>query len=202
MTTSARRWFGLLLILAGALFLLDTMHVLEMNFTFDRYWPLLLVLWGLWVILRPRREAAPPIAAAGGSAQVFGDLDTGTAVDSLEHSNVFGDVRIKVTSQNFRGGTLSTVFGDTVVDCTGATLADGEQVLTINGVFGDCTFRLPKGISYSLTAHTLFGSLRAPFDSREGISATVTYESKEYATAAKRLHLKLSQVFGDVRVEE
>jgi predicted membrane protein len=202
MNTSARRWFGILLILAGAFFLLDTLRVLDLGTAFERFWPLLLVIWGLWVIVRPRREGGPALGPAKGNAQVFGDLDTGTAADVLEHSNVFGDVRIKVTSQNFRGGTLSTVFGDTVVDCSGASLADGEQVLSMNGVFGDCTVRMPKGVPYMLAAHTLFGSLRAPFESREGISATVTYESKEYATAPKKLRLNLSQVFGDVRVED
>jgi predicted membrane protein len=202
MNTSARRWFGLLLILAGAFFLLDTMNVIDVRTAFHQFWPLLLVLWGFWVIMRPRGDArhAPTSGTAG--SQVFGDLDTGSAADILEHSNVFGDVRIKVTSQNFRGGTISTVFGDAVIDCSGAALADGEQVLAVSGVFGDCTFRLPKGTHYSLSANTLFGSIRAPFESREGISAALTFESKEYAAAGKRLRLRLSQVFGDVRVEE
>src|SRR5512143_1271436 len=148
MNTSARRWFGLLLILAGALFLLDTLRVLDLGTAFERFWPLLLVVWGLWVIARPRREVGPAIDSTKGGSQVFGDLDTGTAADILEHSNVFGDVRIKVTSQNFRGGALSTVFGDTVVGCSGASLADGEPVLSMNGVFGDCTVRVPKGVPY------------------------------------------------------
>ncbi len=202
MHTSARRWFGLLLILAGALFLLDTLRVIDLRIAFDRYWPLLLVLWGLWVIMRPRREGGPATIPTKGSSQVFGDIDAGTAVDILEHSNVFGDARIKVTSQNFRGGTLSTVFGDAVVDLTDALLADGEQVLSLNGVFGSCTIRLPKGTPYALSAHTLFGSLHAPFESREGISAALTYESKEFPAAQKKLRLRLSQVFGDIRVED
>jgi predicted membrane protein len=45
---SGRIFWGLLLILFGVLFLLDQMEKLDFGDTFSRYWPLILVLAGLW----------------------------------------------------------------------------------------------------------------------------------------------------------
>lgn len=131
----------------------------------------------------------------------MGDVDSTSSEETLQQSNVFGDVRLRITSHTFRGGKVSTVFGDTTIDLSDGGLADGEQVLNVSGVFGDCTVRLPKGLVYSVSGHTVFGSVKTPDQRREGVSASVIQESPGYSEAAKRLKINVSQVFGDVRVE-
>lgn len=199
MHAQGRLWFGILLILIGALLLLDTLRVLNFKSILEMFWPLLLVALGLFVIFRVRSGASPHHPT--GDQQVFGDLRTESAADSIHHSTVFGDLSIRATSSSFRGGVVSTVFGDTVLDLSGTTLADGEQTLTINGVFGECSVRLPRGTAYSINAHALFGSLRTPDQQREGVSSTLSYDSSGYASAPKRLKIGVSQVFGAIRIE-
>ena len=199
MHTRGRFWFGTILVLVGALFLLDTLHVVNFSTLIEGFWPLLLVLLGLWVIFRTRSAAAP--AEKTGDQQVFGDLNTESSADSIHHSTVFGDLSIRATSAAFKGGVISTVFGDTVLDLSTCTLADGEQTLSINGVFGECSVRLPGKTPYSVVAHALFGSLHTPDQQREGVSSTLNYDSAGYSSAPKRLKINVSQVFGAVRIE-
>lgn len=53
--TSSSRWVvGLVLIAVGVLFLLDTTGVVAVGDVPATYWPLLLVGWGLWALVRER----------------------------------------------------------------------------------------------------------------------------------------------------
>jgi predicted membrane protein len=200
MTTRPRQWLGIGLIILGAVFLLDALRFLDFGEILRTFWPLLLILWGVLVLVRRTPPThAPPVGSP--SANVMGDVETTSPEDSLNHSNVFGNVSVRMTSQSFRGGKVSTVFGDSRIDLSGGGLAPGEQRLTISGVFGTCTIYLPKGAAYSVSGHTVFGSVRIPDQQRQGVSATVVYESPGYAAADRKLQISVSQVFGDVRVE-
>lgn len=53
-TSSARWFFGLLLIAVGVVFLLDTTGVVALGDIPATYWPLLLVGWGIWALVRER----------------------------------------------------------------------------------------------------------------------------------------------------
>jgi predicted membrane protein len=199
MAGSRGRWLGFVLIAVGVIFLLDSTGTLDLEDLIKTFWPVLLVIWGISMLIRPgfrrhgwRRDAGTVPSIAG---SVRGD-----AGESLESSNVFGDVNIQVTSPAFRGGSASTVFGDITVDCHSGGLADGEQTLSVSGVFGDCRVILPPGVAVDVTAHTLAGDASVLDQTRSGISSSVSYVTPGYASAPKRLRLRVSQVFGDIHV--
>ncbi len=194
-----RIWLGIALIVIGGLFLLDTMRVMDFGTIFWTFWPVLLVIWGLFIILRKRQGAGRE--ATAGWEQTFGDIDTVVSADTLSHSNVFGDLNVRVTSKAFQGGTVSTVFGDSVLDLRECALAPGEQRLTLHGVFGDCSIRLPANTAYALSANTVFGSLRTPDQHRDGMGSKIDVDSPGYANAGTRIRISASEVFGDIRVE-
>jgi predicted membrane protein len=200
MTNTPRQWLGIGLIILGALFLLDALRFLDFGEILRTYWPLLIILWGVLVLVRRTSPSKAHFVGAPNST-VMGDVETSSDEDSLNHSNVFGNVSVRVTSQSFRGGRVSTVFGDSRIDLSGGGLAVGVQKLSTSGVFGTCTIYLPKGAAYSISGHTVFGSVWTPDQQRQGVSATVVYESPGYAAADKKLQISVSQVFGDVRVE-
>ena len=203
MLRSRRAWWGIVLILLGVLFLLDNMRVLDFNDVVYRYWPALLVLWGIMVLVR-RREGrdrihdAAPVTGAG----VFGDSRVESNEERIQHSNVFGDLDLHIKSQSFKGGFVSTVFGDTELDLSGGMLADGEQELKLSGVFGDATVTVPRDSAFALHAHAVFGDVRAKDQRRTGIGSTLIYETPGYAAAQKKLKIQASQVFGDITVRD
>ena len=199
MTRSRGRWLGFVLIGLGVIFLLDSTGALEFGDIVRTYWPLLLVLWGLWVLTRGRRSAAPG-QPAGPPPGILADASATSAGESLQSSNVFGDLEVRVTSPSFRGGTVSTVFGDVVVDLSPGGLAEGDHHLTVSGVFGDARLIAPRGAALEVTAHTLAGDLSVLDQTREGFSVSLQYKTPGFETATKRLHVAISQVFGDIRV--
>jgi lia operon protein LiaF len=200
MARSRGTWLGISLIIIGIIFLLDSTGEFDIADLLRTYWPLLLVLWGLAMLRpgfrRPRTLADPPVL---GTAPRGGTIHE---AESLQSSNVFGDVDIRVTSPSFRGGSATTVFGDIMVDCRNGGLADGEHRLTVSGVFGDSRVVVPPGVALDITAHTLVGDASVLDQKRGGISASVRYTTPGFDTAPKRLRVSVSQVFGDIDVRQ
>jgi lia operon protein LiaF len=194
MKRSHTQWWGIALIVVGALLLLGNMSGMDIGELIRTWWPVLLVAWGLNMLLRHGSHGGGqiPTASAAGPGSV--------TVDQLAQSSTFGDLAVRVSSQAFRGGTLSTVFGDTEVDLQACVLADGDHWLKINGVFGDTSVVLPHTIPVSVTATTTFGDVDVVGQRKEGFSSSMNYESPEFQTATKKLHIQASQVFGDVEI--
>src|SRR5436190_19902953 len=93
---------GVVLITFGVLFLLDNLGVAEMGDVIHDFWPLILILWGLSIVMRGRTKTS------GGRAITAQPVES----DLLQQSSVVGAMFVSVTSQNFKGGSVSTVFGD------------------------------------------------------------------------------------------
>jgi len=201
MARSRGMWLGFLLIIVGVMFLLDSTGILDVGDLLRTFWPLLLVFWGISMLTRGgfRRHARssdfPAAATAGGAGTV-------DPAESLESSNVFGDVDIRVTSPSFRGGSATTVFGDITVDCHLGGLAGGEHNLAVSGVFGDARVTAPPGVALDITAHALAGDVSVMDQKRSGISATIRYTTPGFDSAPRRLRVNVSQVFGDIDVRQ
>jgi hypothetical protein len=209
MHRSGNLWWGMILIVLGVMFLLHNTHYIDFGDVIHNYWPALLIVWGASILLGKSRASTAP--SGGGQVPppsvppseshaetVFGDRNEKPDTDIIGFSGVFGDVALHPVSANFRGGDVSTVFGDTAMDLSAATLADGENRLKLNGVFGDVGIMLAPTMPYALTAHSLFGSVQAAGQKRDGFSTTLTMQSPDFAAAPKKLLIDVSQVFGDI----
>jgi predicted membrane protein len=190
---NGKRWVGIILILLGLLFLLEQAGAWDFGELFREYWPVLLVLWGIWLLVRRatdqrERPVAGPATSAGSS-------------DVLQVSETFGEIDLRSASKRFQGGTVNGVFGDLRVDASEAVLAEGEQKLTINGVFGSVRLLLPKDQAASVNATTVFGHVTV-FETRQGgFSPTANLESPDYSSAPRKLRVRVSTVFGEVEVK-
>jgi predicted membrane protein len=198
-----RQWWGIVLILVGCFMLLDSFRVIDFSDAVHTYWPALLVLWGVYIIMRHRPG---PSADAGSqptqTEAVFEDTRTTSSSESIHHSNVFGDVSVDVTSTGFKGGSVSTVFGDTTINIAGGGIAEGEHRLKISGVFGDMRVILPKGSAVFVKASGLLGNTQVYDQRKEGFGGALQYETSGFAVAPRRLRIDISQVFGDCEVRE
>jgi predicted membrane protein len=197
MKRSGGTLWGIALVVIGALLLVDALCDGALREVLHMWWPLLLVLWGVTLLFRKRGGSG---SAEPGSAQVAGEKAEAAAAEQIAQSNVFGDVTVRVSSKAFRGGAVSTVFGDIDVDLTNAGIAEGDQWLKINGVFGDLTVHLPRDMAFAASGNTVFGDVQISDQRREGFSPSMTLESGGFGAAPKRLHISASQVFGDVLI--
>ena len=198
-------FWGIILVSFGTLFLLDNLGVADFGDVMHDFWPLILIIWGASILLR-KKEIVPP-ASPTQTIPPFSPPppptsgSSGTYENELLHqSNVFGNIHVSVSSINFKGGSVSTVFGDCTIDLSKAEFAAGEHILRIHGVFGDSTVIIPKEAAVMVEASTTFGDIAGLGQARQGFSPSLMASTPNYATAEKRLKITVNRVFGDVRV--
>ncbi len=201
MKMTGRVWVGVLLIVIGFLFVMDEYSSFHISKVMFSLWPVLLVAGGVALIMRGRRRQdelarqTAPLADIG-----LGQRVEETATPGVRLWNIFGDIRSRVTSHVFTGGSISTVLGRAVIDLTAASLAPGEHTLKMDSVIGSLHVRIPKGMAYAITADGVVGSIRAEEGSRNGFFPSIHCAVAGYREATHRIHLDLSTVIGEVRV--
>lgn len=197
--------WGFILITIGVLVLLDNLGVADFSDLVRDYWPLILIVWGLSILVRRRPQAVYQSAQQPSGAQqtqTAGSASSQPVASDLVHqSNVFGDIYSKVTSQNFKGGSLSTVFGDAFFDLSGAAFAEGDHELRVSSVFGDTTIILPKDAAVLISASSLFGDVTILDQHKGGFSSDMHLATPAYTSSSRRLRIHASKVFGDIRVQ-
>ena len=110
MYPARRSYIGaLILITLGILFLLENFGLANVGDLIGTFWPLVLIIIGLSVLLR--RHQAPPMVnmPAGQSYPPAGGAQT-FDTSMLNNSSVFGDIDMKIVVPGFRGGIVSCVF--------------------------------------------------------------------------------------------
>ena len=199
-------WWGTVLIVLGVILLMDNANFMDFGELVHTWWPLLLVLLGVSMLIRRSRISSPPPESgapspepmAGCVKEVFKDRSDAPGSDSFEYSTVFGDLALRPVSANFKMGLASAVFGDTTIDLTSAGLSDGDSKLKLSGVFGDVSIMLAPSMAYVLSSNSVFGTIQAAGQKRDGFSSHLVVQSPEFSTSSKRLSIDVSQVFGDI----
>jgi hypothetical protein len=62
-----------------------------------------------------------------------------------------------VTSQNFKGGRVTAIFGGSKIDLRSANLAKGRNVLDIFAIFGGTKLLVPTGWDIKIEVSSVFG---------------------------------------------
>ena len=149
MNVASSRWVGVLLIVVGAAFLVDTLDIVELDIG-DYFWPLMLVVAGLFVIFGSRARRRQ---------RGRGSSDDKSSSDDLDVSCVFGGIDHRVTSQQFKGGKVSATFGTAKIDLRRATLANGESTLQVEIIFGSAEIYVPDDWMVNVQTACTFGSV-------------------------------------------
>ena len=115
-----------LVTVGGAVLLLDTLNILDVN-VFE-LWPLFLIVVGLQMLLRARA----------------GWPRTAPVADPSEASVAFlGGVKRRNRSADFRGGSASAVLGGVELDLSEADMQGDEAVLNVSAMMGGIAIRIP-----------------------------------------------------------
>ena len=125
-----RIFWGLIIIIIGVLLLLNNIDAFDLGDFIADFWPVLLILLGLRLILRTKHDEET-------SSHVVKDRDIVAESNEAYYSNVFGDFDVAIISKDFQSGKINNVFGDAEVDLTNLDITSGEKKLNISGVFGD-----------------------------------------------------------------
>jgi lia operon protein LiaF len=189
---------GIILVGLGIMFLLDNWGFASFGELVSKWWPLILIFVGFNILMRQKQEKRDKIGDA--AENVFGDTSHNNSANSISYSNVFGDLDVKITSPEFRGGFVSTTFGDSHIDLSESVVVDGENLLRIDGVFGDVHVLAPKNCGIMVTAKTVFGDVTVLGAKKSGFAQEIVEKTPNYDAAPKKLKIYMNQVFGDVKV--
>jgi predicted membrane protein len=193
-------YWGIILVGLGILLLLDNLEIADFHEVLKTYWPLLIIVWGASILMRKRTNVTETqtVSSTATSTQTSASA---LEQDLLHQSNVFGDLSVTIVSQNFKGGSLSTVFGDCFLDLTKAQIAEGEHALHVHSVFGSSMILLPKDAAVSVTGSSVFGTLTILEQRRGGFAPDIKTSSPDFSSAIRKMNISLSQIFGDGKVQ-
>lgn len=142
-------WGGLM-VLIGAAFLLDNLHILVFDFDVSQLiWPLAVIGFGVFMLLRAmdrRRilEGVPPRSPG-----------TDGAVGSYA---IFSSVKRKIDAQDFKGAEAVAVFGEVKIDLRKAGIVGDQAVIDVNALFGGVDIRVPENWRVEMKGAGIFGA--------------------------------------------
>ena len=176
---------GIALVVFGVLLLFDNLGYADIGDILSDYWPLILIALGASILARRTSEERAKETAGAPP----GDL--------VHASRLLGDVRLRVGSRSFRGGSVSTFLGDAHIDLSAAGIGEGSHELRVHCVFGNSTIVVPHGMPYSVTANATFGALDLPGVRRSGFANRAHVASEAFGTTHGRLTIMVDHLAGD-----
>jgi predicted membrane protein len=168
-------WFepGVFLV-AGSVLLLVTSGVINGN-AWDYVWPTAIIVAGLFILTRWQP----------GSARGLMRSD-----DTIVADGIFGGPTVASTSQQFRGGSLTAVFGGVTLDLRSALPAREGASINATAVFGGIEILVPRGWRIVVKATPIFGGIEDK-----------TEHTDEPAADAPVLRVDGLSVFGGVEIK-
>ncbi len=167
-----RREGGSILILIGSVFLAPEIFDVSIRRLFE-FWPVILILVGVGILVR-RREW-------------FGPKTEKDDIDTIDEMNILGGQKKIITTQNFKGGKVTSILGGGELDLSKADLGDKVVYLDTFAMFGGNKIVVPADWSIKFEVFSIFGGFS---DERKASSVEVV------ANPDKVLVLKGTVMFG------
>lgn len=188
-------YIGGLLIAIGLLFLLNNARLIELDFLFENFWPLLLISIGALIIYKNYRKKESPSYRT-----TCGDRSEHVKDDYISASHAFGDFEVFLDSNNFTGGKLQTTFGELHLNLANIHLAEGENLLNLNVTFGEIIVNLPQGLPVRISASNVAGDIKIYDQKWDGLNRRAVWQSDLYESADAKLAIVCNIVFGDIKI--
>ncbi|MES2565255.1 MAG: hypothetical protein V4565_00210 [Bacteroidota bacterium] len=155
-------WF--ILIVIGGVFLLGDIYPLINIKPF--IWPVLIILFGLFIIFKPRRKFRSC------RANRFHDKskrrydrgnecfisETSSEDDLIESTTFMGSVKKNILSKSFKGGEVTNVFGGSEINLSQADM-DKTATLELTNVFGGTRLVIPANWEINSELVSVLGNI-------------------------------------------
>ena len=186
---------GLLLIIIGAIWFIESADIAEVDAQVALACALIAV-GGLLVLTLGRFARGPLIGIGIVIAIVLG----GTANVDIVPDGSFGDRTERPSTVAELEDSYAQSFGSMTLDFTKLTLPAGTTHVDATTTFGSLEILVPSAVGVRVDASTSFGSVQAFGAEISGVDADRVIQSSNYATAERRLDIKLSSRFGSAEV--
>jgi len=171
-TNPAGKVGGFIVAAAGLLLLLNNMDQVQI-FTHISFWPVVLILAGIWFLFRGGKE--PTV------------IDR----DSLNLVALFSGNSSRAVSQSFKGGSSVSMFGGSEIDLRDAKLSGGEAKFDVFVMFGGAEITVPEDWEIVIKGLPLFG----------GMDDKTSAPTREGEVDPPTLVIKYLALFGGIEVK-
>ena len=218
--------FGLILILVGFLLLGRSLDLFY--FTFGELMrsliPLALVLLGIWLIIRKKKQennlqaqvmftaSSTGVDSSGAEALHQKSFRAESAAPrqpaaeatsngtKVRFSKLLGDMFIDCANVNLQNVEISLGVGDAEVKLHGGKLARGLNRMIISGFVGDIRIFVPNDMSCFIHCSNFIGDIDIGGKRSSGFSNTVEHQSANYETAESKLYIAANNFIGDIKL--
>jgi len=158
------KFLGIILISLGAFFLIDDYWYFPVELR-RAFWPAVLIIFGGYLVISPPKYFKPKNKRKGAEDER----------DFIDEVSVFGGGEKIVTSNQFKGGRITSVFGGSKINLMNSDLAVGNNILDTFCVFGGTTIVVPAGWNVRVEVVSVFGGFS---DKRERMPNLVFDQEK------------------------
>jgi predicted membrane protein len=146
---------------------------LNVSENFSRmFWPAFLIIMGVVVVFKARFF---PFRHHMNKSELNSDF--------IDEVAIFGGNNRFITSEAFKGGKITSIFGGSKIDLSTCKLAEGVNVLEVTSIFGGTNLKVPSDWNIKMQVASIFGG----------------FEDKRYPTVtdtSKTLIIKGAAIFG------
>jgi predicted membrane protein len=140
---------GLILISIGTFFILPKMFDIPFEVK-EMFWPAIFVIIGVLMITVRNRHK--------------GFSKTESSEHQIDMLTIMGGGNRKISSDKFMGGKVTSLFGGSEIDLTGAKLNQKECVIDVFTMFGGAEIAVPRNWEVQVDVTSVFGG----FDDKRG----------------------------------
>jgi predicted membrane protein len=156
--TPQHKTSGIILIARGSVFLINRLGIFYFN-VWNVFWPVILIIVGIAILLKHRRTNIPGVYNQSGG---MGDNEpegafTTNKSDLIDEVSVFSGSEKTITSKNFRGGKITSIFGGSELNLTQAELSTGNNTIDMFCMFGGTTLIVPSDWEINVDVTAIFG---------------------------------------------
>lgn len=137
---------GLILIAIGG-FSMANHYFMIPDYWRHAFWPLLILVFGVYLLIAPPRYLRNWRKPGEG----------GDNRDFIDEVAVFSGGDRIITSQNFKGGRIVSIFGGSKINLMNSRLAEGPQILDTLSIFGGSNVIVPAGWTVKVEVTAIFG---------------------------------------------
>lgn len=141
---------GIILVAVGGYWFLSRYSDFHVKYWLMEYWPILLILFGIYIILK--RDGHSKI-------KDFSDTDPADKIDIdyIDEVTILSSKRKVLNSTNFKGGKVTTVFGGVDLDLHECSLAEGTSSIDLTIMFGGVNIIVPRDWKIIVNVTSIFG---------------------------------------------
>jgi predicted membrane protein len=108
--------------------------------------PIILIALGIYIIFNHRKKNLLDPEKQGFLKK-----------DLIDDVSIFGGGTKIISSDSFKGGNITAVFGGSEINLTGCRLADGDQIVDVLMIFGGTTIVVPRDWNVVVNVTSILG---------------------------------------------